>query len=97
MPTPSIEKTSDDVGHEHGHDDTLDVGRRHRHDVEADPLHLGDEEFGGHEERKKLEKKLLRKLDARMSILIVIYILNYVRVCHGDEFSWAACAYGACS
>ena len=28
--------------------------------------------------RKKLEKKLLRKLDARMSILIVIYILNYV-------------------
>lgn len=42
----------------------------------------GDEEFGGTEERKKLEKKLLRKLDARMSILIVIYILNYVRLCY---------------
>lgn len=38
----------------------------------------GDEEFGGTEARKRLEKKLLRKLDARMGILIVIYILNYV-------------------
>ncbi|EKM59840.1 uncharacterized protein PHACADRAFT_115106 [Phanerochaete carnosa HHB-10118-sp] len=39
---------------------------------------LGDEEFGGTEERKKLERKLLRKLDMRMSILVVIYILNYI-------------------
>ncbi|KAH9483064.1 MFS-type transporter cnsO [Psilocybe cubensis] len=30
------------------------------------------------EERKKLEKELLRKLDRRMSILVLIYILNYV-------------------
>ncbi|KAK7696046.1 hypothetical protein QCA50_000687 [Cerrena zonata] len=30
------------------------------------------------EARKRLEKKLLRKLDARMGILIVIYILNYI-------------------
>lgn len=37
-----------------------------------------DAEFGGTEERKRLEKKLLRKLDMRMSILIIIYILNYV-------------------
>ena len=37
-----------------------------------------DEDFGGTAERLKLEKKLLRKLDIRMSILIVIYILNYV-------------------
>lgn len=37
-----------------------------------------DLEFGGYEERRKLEKKLLWKLDCRMSILIVIYILNYV-------------------
>jgi len=37
-----------------------------------------DDEFGGHEARKQLEKKLLRKLDLRMSILIVIYILNYI-------------------
>ena len=40
----------------------------------------GDEEFGGTEARKRLEKKLLRKLDARMSILIIIYILNYVSI-----------------
>lgn len=62
-------------------------------DVVADP----DAEFGGHEARKVMEKKLLRKLDARyvqaccpreesladifsrMCILIIIYILNYVR------------------
>ena len=43
-------------------------------------LTFSDEEFGGTEERKKLERKLLRKLDMRMSILIVIYILNYVRM-----------------
>ena len=46
----------------------------------------GDEDFGGPEERKRMEKKLLRKLDARMSILIVIYILNYVRLL-SDVFS----------
>ena len=44
-----------------------------KHEVSRD-----DEDFGGPEERKRMEKKLLRKLDARMSILIVIYILNYV-------------------
>lgn len=37
-----------------------------------------DDEFGGPEERRRLEKKLLRKIDARMSILVAIYILNYV-------------------
>jgi len=37
-----------------------------------------DAEFGGTEARKALEKKLLRKVDLRMSILIFIYILNYV-------------------
>jgi hypothetical protein len=36
-------------------------------------------EFGGREGRVNLERKLLRKLDMRMSILILIYILNYVR------------------
>ncbi len=35
-------------------------------------------QFGGLEARQKLEKKLLRKLDARMSVLLLIYILNYV-------------------
>jgi len=38
-----------------------------------------DAEFGGSEAREKLERGLLRKLDARMSIMVIIYILNYVR------------------
>ena len=40
-----------------------------------------DAEFGGRESRQRLERKLLRKIDARMSILVVIYILNYVSCC----------------
>ncbi|KAG8730473.1 hypothetical protein FRC10_002678 [Ceratobasidium sp. 414] len=40
--------------------------------------HLPDAEFGGTEARRKLEKKLLRKLDLRMGVLILIYILNYI-------------------
>ncbi|KAF8515444.1 MFS general substrate transporter [Gautieria morchelliformis] len=36
------------------------------------------EEFGGIEARRILEKKLLWKIDLRMGILVVIYILNYV-------------------
>ncbi|KAF8515446.1 major facilitator superfamily domain-containing protein [Gautieria morchelliformis] len=35
-------------------------------------------EFGGVEGRKRLEKRLLWKIDLRMSILILIYVLNYV-------------------
>ncbi|EIW75723.1 sugar transporter [Coniophora puteana RWD-64-598 SS2] len=37
-----------------------------------------DAEFGGKEARKKLERRLLLKLDARMFILVIIYILNYI-------------------
>ena len=37
-----------------------------------------DTEFGGTEARKRLEMKLLFKLDARMSILVIIYLLNCV-------------------
>jgi MFS family permease len=37
-----------------------------------------DAEFGGTEARKALEKKLLWKVDLRMSILVFIYILNYI-------------------
>jgi hypothetical protein len=37
-------------------------------------------EFGGQEARLNLERKLLRKLDTRLSILVLIYILNYVRL-----------------
>ena len=39
-----------------------------------------DAEFGGHEARKILERRLLRKIDLRMSMLVVAYILNYARV-----------------
>ncbi|KIK06747.1 hypothetical protein K443DRAFT_88871 [Laccaria amethystina LaAM-08-1] len=35
-------------------------------------------EFGGTEARARLESSLLKKVDARMSILILIYILNYI-------------------
>ncbi|KAF8586689.1 MFS general substrate transporter [Ramaria rubella] len=35
-------------------------------------------EFGGVEGRKILERKLLWKIDLRMSILILIYVLNYI-------------------
>jgi hypothetical protein len=35
-------------------------------------------EFGGTEARKALEKRLLLKIDLRMSIMVIIYILNYV-------------------
>lgn len=37
-----------------------------------------DMQFGGHVARKELETRLLRKLDIRMSILIVVFILNYI-------------------
>lgn len=33
-------------------------------------------EDGGFTDRPRLEKRLLRKIDARFSILIIIYILN---------------------
>ncbi|GJE84988.1 MFS general substrate transporter [Phanerochaete sordida] len=37
-----------------------------------------DVEFGDRDARKKLERKFLRKLDLRMSIMVLIYILNYL-------------------
>ena len=40
----------------------------------------GDAEFGGLEARRDLERRLIGKIDLRMSILIVIYSLNYVRL-----------------
>lgn len=50
--------------------------------IVVEPLTPGDldpdAEFGGTEARRRLEKKLLWKLDLRMSILVFIYILNYV-------------------
>ncbi|THU95195.1 MFS general substrate transporter [Dendrothele bispora CBS 962.96] len=43
--------------------------------IQARTTYCESAEFGGTEERKKLEKKLLMKIDLRMSIL---YILNYI-------------------
>jgi hypothetical protein len=37
-----------------------------------------DAEFGDREVQKKLEERLFLKLDARIFIFIIIYILNYV-------------------
>ena len=48
-----------------------------------------DEEFGGTEERKRMERKLLWRLDCRMSSLIVLYILNYVCVFPSFSSSFA--------
>ena len=47
-------------------------------DVEAIVNSL--DEWGGLDSRRELERNLLWKLDKRMSILILIYILNYVRI-----------------
>jgi hypothetical protein len=44
-----------------------------------DPQADSDAQFGGKEARDALERSLLRKLDIRMGILVLIYILNYVR------------------
>lgn len=57
------------------HDDSSEGRTADMPTIDADTL---DAEFGGSEARKQLEKKLLLKLDTRMSILVVIYILNYV-------------------
>lgn len=46
-----------------------------------------DAEFGGTEARRKLEKRLLLKVDLRMSILVFIYILNYVSL--GNHWRYA--------
>ena len=54
----------------HSKEEDLEAPTKDQYDVDA--------EFGGHEARRKLERRLVRKLDLRMSILIVIYILNYV-------------------
>ena len=50
------------------------------HDYQVLPLADEEPEFGGREARLSLERKLLHKLDMRMSILVLIYILNYVRL-----------------
>ncbi|KAG6919397.1 hypothetical protein DXG01_006280 [Tephrocybe rancida] len=56
-----------------------------KHDLEKSPdsprsvdIDDPDAEFGGTEARRKLERKLLWKVDLRMSIMVIIYILNYI-------------------
>lgn len=57
------------------------VDSRDSEEVAAPQLHEGDlceVLLPSSREHRKLEKSLLRKLDARMSILVLIYVLNYV-------------------
>lgn len=67
-------RVSASVGAYHPVDEEPDVDT-----LEQAPLDTNEAEFGRREGRLNLERKLLRKLDMRMSILILIYILNYVR------------------
>ena len=64
MSPPSIDSA-------HSKEQDLEAPLEKKYDDEA--------EYGGHEGRLKIERNLVRKLDFRMSILVVIYILNYVR------------------
>lgn len=59
-------------------DKKTDTSVRDVEDSQEDHFVFNDDVYGGTEARKALEKKLLFKLDLRMSILIVIYILNYI-------------------
>ncbi|PPQ95009.1 hypothetical protein CVT25_000246 [Psilocybe cyanescens] len=67
--TISLKSPARSSDHEKFSDEQYDY-----HVNNADP----DAEFGGTEARKILEKKLLWKVDCRMSILVLIYILNYI-------------------
>lgn len=59
----------------HSTDKDLEKFPESRHELNVeDP----DAQFGGTEARRQLERKLLWKVDARMSIMVVIYILNYI-------------------
>ena len=57
--------------------DEVEDGPSNLQNIDSDP----DAEFGGTEARKHLERRLVRRLDMRMCILIIIYILNYVGGC----------------
>ncbi len=47
-------------------------------DVPVGESELDSDEWGGDEGRRQIERELLWKVDKRMSILVLIYILNYV-------------------
>ena len=40
----------------------------------------GDAEFGGPGERKRMEKRLVRRLDMRLTLIVVLFLLNYVNL-----------------
>lgn len=77
--TPLIKRTTDDT-----------IMGRSVWDTE-DELNA---EFGGTAARRELEKKLLWKVDKRMSILVLIYILNFVRA---FVLLASRCSYDGCS
>ncbi|KAJ7498969.1 MFS general substrate transporter [Mycena latifolia] len=58
--------------------DDHDDDRQDRPLLSGDPEIDPDAAFGGKLARKQLETRLLSKLDTRMSILVLIYILNYI-------------------
>ncbi|KAM5540336.1 hypothetical protein V8D89_005794 [Ganoderma adspersum] len=45
--------------------------------VETIPPISADAELGGYETRRRLERHLARRLDMRLSILVVTFILSY--------------------
>ncbi|PPQ73434.1 hypothetical protein CVT25_001292 [Psilocybe cyanescens] len=60
----------------------LSPGDNEKYEEEYDDRDGGndipDTEFGGTEARKLLERKFIWKVDLRMSVLVVIYILNFI-------------------
>ena len=46
------------------------------------PVEDPDAEFGGIEERRRIERKLLWKLDCRMFIVVIMHILDHVSTTH---------------
>ena len=51
----------------------------------------GDAEFGGPEERKRMEKKLIRRLDMRLALIVVLYLLNYVNLLLSQSMKSNSC------
>ena len=51
----------------------------------------GDAEFGGTRERKRMEKKLIRRLDMRLALIVVLYLLNYVNLLLSQSMKSNSC------
>ncbi|TIA71112.1 hypothetical protein E3P92_02793 [Wallemia ichthyophaga] len=72
----NIEENKDFKNELEEHEAAPDTGNGTTVDLET--YNNDDDEFGGYENRKKMERKLVFKTDLRMSIMIIIYILNYI-------------------